>query len=657
MNYTKEQLLELKRKKLLLLKARYDLKSFVKLHFEIHKGAEFFENWHIDYLCKILESTLPTRLNSAPAQENGSLGNHLADYANFGAVITDQVTPTPKLAQSYQSNTAMTNFVVGNGNLSQSTPSQEASQAQDSEANLESTQIQDSKKCAMQTQEPISAAGIEMSFGGCGARSEEATLAVVPEAKREHSAKNRSIPTQPEVITRLMVNMPPSYGKTEIIARNFIAWALGNFPHRKFFYVSYSDELCKKISNQVRDLLKSKFWAQVFGRSPQFIQDNASEFMLKEGGGLFCTTLKASLTGFHAHQILIDDPIKVADMSSRAERNRVNQTFKESVLSRLQDRQSNITILMQRLGDEDLCGFLLDPKNFPQEAIDAWQVVKLQALNKEPCVYQIRDFVYERGANEPLAPHKHTLAELEDLKIKMGEDEFSTQYLQEPQVSEAGYFESVYFKTIPSYEMGEHNSYIFVDNATSLESSADNRAIALVGCEGLENRVRYILKDCVYGIWSEEETIAQLLSMMSENPKAQVYIESDGGGLTLERLLQKELSALNTKLKYQGKPPITNGVHLYPANRKVSKVEKIKAMRSYYNTGDLVFLHNARGLNQIKKELLAFNPAKPFRKDDCIDALASAMAHPNVVPKYRQKEESTTFSKTNYYKRLGNFRI
>ena len=697
MNYTKEQLLELKRKKLLLLKARYDLKSFVKLHFEIHKGAEFFENWHIDYLCKILESTLPTRLNSAPAQENGSLGNHLADYANFGAVITDQVTPTPKLAQSYQSNTAMTNFVVGNGNLSQSTPSQEASQAQDSEANLESTQIQDSKKCAMQTQESISGecyqdkkilgfedrnrgfasddagsyqeserlhTGARELLGDFGDKigvlereAQGAYLGVCNQAEREQSPILSQKNQESRIITRLMVNMPPSYGKTEIIARNFIAWTLGNFPHRKFFYVSYSDELCKKISNQVRDLLKSKFWAQVFGRSPQFIQDNASEFMLKEGGGLFCTTLKASLTGFHAHQILIDDPIKVADMSSRAERNRVNQTFKESVLSRLQDRQSNITILMQRLGDEDLCGFLLDPKNFPQEAIDAWQVVRLQALNKEPCVYQIKDFVYERGANEPLAPHKHTLAELEDLKIKMGEDEFSTQYLQEPQVSEAGYFESVYFKTIPSYEMGEHNSYIFVDNATSLESSADNRAIALVGCEGLENRVRYILKDCVYGIWSEEETIAQLLSMMSENPKAQVYIESDGGGLTLERLLQKELSALNTKLKYQGKPPITNGVHLYPANRKVSKVEKIKAMRSYYNTGDLVFLHNARGLGQIKKELLAFNPAKPFRKDDCIDALASAMAHPNVVPKYRQKEESTTFSKTNYYKRLGNFRI
>ncbi len=601
---TREQLLTLKRQKLLLLKSKYDLKTFLRLHFEIHKGMEFFENWHIDYLCKILESTLP--------RKNGSLGN-----------------------------------------LTQSTPSQEASLAQNLNTIVNSA---DSKNSELQTQEKENAAGIEMSFGGCGVRGAGSYLVGNDQAECEHSAKNRSIPTQPQkVITQLMINMPPSYGKTEIIARTFIAWALGNFPQRKFFYISYSDELCKKISNEVRDLMKSDFWAQIFGRSPVFLQDNVSEFSLKSGGGLFCTTLKASLTGFHAHQILIDDPIKVADMSSRAERNRVNQAFKESVLSRLQDRNSNITILMQRLGDEDLCGFLLDPKHFPQEMIDKWQVVKLKALEDSPKVYEIGDFSYYREAGEALFPNRHTREELEEQRIKMGEDEFSTQYLQEPQVSEAGYFESVYFKTVPCYELGEHNSYIFVDNATSLESSADNRAIVLVGCEAIDNRVRYILKDCVYGIWSEEESIEQLVSMMSENPAASVYIESDGGGLTLERLLQKELNVLNTKLKYQHKPPITNTITCYPANRKVSKVEKIKAMRSYYNTGDLVFLHNARGLDQVKKELLAFNPAKPFKKDDCIDALASAMAHPNVIPK--RKVQNNTMQHRHLREQVGVWRV
>ncbi|GAA8337457.1 hypothetical protein HpNP141_15290 [Helicobacter pylori] len=78
---------------------------------------------------------------------------------------------------------------------------------------------------------------------------------------------------------------------------------------------------------------------------------------MREGGGLFVTTLKSALTGFHANQILIDDPIKVSDMKSRKEVNNVNFNFKESVISRLQNTDSNITILMQRLGTNDLVGF------------------------------------------------------------------------------------------------------------------------------------------------------------------------------------------------------------------------------------------------------------------------------------------------------------
>ncbi len=260
----------------------------------------------------------------------------------------------------------------------------------------------------------------------------------------------------------------------------------------------------------------------------------------------------------------------------------------------------------------------------------------------------------------------------------MGNDEFSTQYQQEPIASEAGYFEKVYFKTIPAFECSAQNLYIFVDNAISLNTAADNRAIVLVGVESYkdsmryvvrdciygiwseeqtiandnaislntaaDNRaivlvgvesykdsMRYVVRDCIYGIWSEEQTIANLLDMMSQNPQAKVYIESDGGGLTLERLLQNELVKTNNELKSQDKPPITNDIKCYTPSRKISKVEKIKALRPYYNTGYLVFLHNARGLAQIQKELFSFNPEKPFRKDDCIDAIASACAHSEIV--------------------------
>lgn len=55
-----------------------------------------------------------------------------------------------------------------------------------------------------------------------------------------------------------------------------------------------------------------------------------------------------------------------------------------------------------------------------------------------------------------------------------------------------------------------------------------------------------------------------------------------------------------------------------------------KGSLKFVESGHLVFLQNAQGLNRIKKELLAFNPEKPFRKDDRIDALASCVASESV---------------------------
>ncbi len=575
------------------IRAKKDFKSFVLLKWERYEKKPFMDNWHYDYLCKILEHTLPS--------DDLALGNHLRDCKDFKETA-DLMSSSPlKSLQNSQSTTANLNHSLS----LHSEPTRTTQQTQGGEV-------------------------FASDFKGCEALSARSYLSGSAEAREANSLKSTA-KTSPELITRLMLNMPPSYGKTEIIARCFIAWALGNYPTRKFIYISYSDELCRKISNQVRDLIKSPFFASVFGKNPLFLQDNANEFVLKEGGGLFVTTLKSAITGFHAHQILIDDPIKVSAMNSKAERNLVNQNFKESVLSRLQDNKSNITILMQRLGDEDLCGFLLDKKNFESHIIDEWKQISLKAINKERETYTIGDYNHIREPNTPLFPQRHNNKDLELLKLQMGEDEFSTQYLQEPMVSEAGYFEPIYFKEIPSYECQNQNLYIFVDSALSLNANADNRAIVLIGVENYENTLRYVVRDCVYGIWEESQTIQEIISLMLDNPKAKVYIESDGGGLTLERLLLTELVKVNNQRKINAQPQITNSIKCYTPSRKISKVEKIKALKPFYNTGFLVFLHNARGLAQIKKELLGFNPAKPFRKDDCIDCIASCIAHSEVI--------------------------
>ena len=460
----------------------------------------------------------------------------------------------------------------------------------------------------------------------------------IPSYAREHNEKQ---------LTRIILNMPPSYGKTEAIARSFIAWALGKERTRKFIYISYSDDLCKEISIKVRNLLKSEFYRGIFG-SIQLTQDKSEIFTLKEGGGCFFTTLKGAITGFHAHTILVDDPIKVSEMPSRAARDAVNHNFTGSILSRLLGEESAIVILMQRLGDEDLCGYLTNERNFDSAVLEQWQKIKLQALNQEAEDYKIGDFHYHRIANEPLFPQRHSKEALEKLRLSMGEDEFATQYQQEPQAKEAGYFEKAYFKTIPLYELGARREYIFVDNATSINQTADNRAVGVIAVDKKDELDRYTLMDLSYGIWAEEQTCQEILTLAQSYPNAPIYIEREGGGETLSRILQKEIIRINSALKIESKPIITNEVICYSASRRISKVEKIKAMRSYYNTGYLCVKVGAKGQEQFLKELLSFNPEKPFIKNDCIDVLASAIAHEAVKPPYLPPPKLTHTSRARF---------
>ncbi|TPH95675.1 hypothetical protein FIM42_04460 [Helicobacter pylori] len=453
-----------------------------------------------------------------------------------------------------------------------------------------------------------------------------------------------------ELIRRLILNMPPSYGKTEIIARCFIAWSLGKDRTKKIFYISYSDELCRKIANQVRDLMSSLFYKTIFFDEPlEFLQNNAREFILREGGGLFVTTLKSALTGFHSNQILIDDPIKVSGMNSKKEVSLVNHNFKESVISRLQDTNSNITILMQRLGSNDLCGFLQSEREFDEETIRKWKIIQLKALNENQETYKIKDFEHIREKDTPLFEVKHNKEQLEALKLQMGNDEFYSQYQQDPVVSSGGYFEPQYLKKVFMYELGEMNTYIFVDNALSLSQNADNRAIVVVGVENYTESVRYIVLDCFFGIWSEEETIKHILAAKEKYKDAKTFIESDGGGLVLYRLLLVALARHNQQAKENNKELLNGDIICYTPSRKISKVDKIKAIRPFFNTGFLVFSHSSNNTEQIEKELFSFNPDKPFKKDDCIDALASAITHESVKAPIK-REVKTSYNARSHNK-------
>ena len=67
-----------------------------------------------------------------------------------------------------------------------------------------------------------------------------------------------------------------------------------------------------------------------------------------------------SLTGRGFDVIIIDDPIKADEAQSEKARRAVNDWFPNTLLSRLDDKQTGAIILvMQRLHEDDLAGKLL----------------------------------------------------------------------------------------------------------------------------------------------------------------------------------------------------------------------------------------------------------------------------------------------------------
>ena len=437
-------------------------------------------------------------------------------------------------------------------------------------------------------------------------------------------------------IRNIMISMPPSYGKSEVVARTFIPYALGHYPNLKFIYASYGDELSKSISVETRNFFKSRAYSSLFPNH-KLIMDKAEHWFNEKGGGLFATTVGGAITGKHCHIGIADDLLKASEAYSEASRKNSIIYFTESFLSRLltYDKiQGRMIVIMQRLHKNDLCGYL------KEVAKDEWEEILLESINNKKYVYNIGNFTYEREENEALFPNRHTLEQLQTIKQTMGEYAFNAQYQQMPENASGGYFDISYFDNniISDFNIPKQKLYIFIDPAESTKDGSDNRAIVCVGIsQEKDNLPLIVMYDCFYGKWDNEIFIEQSFSMMSKYPNAEVRIEPKGGGITLEQVLNKQILSLNLKRRNNNEEVLRNLILTFKVPNALSKHEKIATLLPAYNQGRLKFRRNALGLEQIKNELRKYNPDRKANDDNCIDALSGITWQNDIYP-YKQKD-------------------
>lgn len=240
---------------------------------------------------------------------------------------------------------------------------------------------------------------------------------------------------------RLIINIPPRYGKTELAVKCFIAWCLAKNPQSKFIHLSYSDDLALDNSSQTKEYIESDAFQNLWNLTLKSDSKGKKKWFNEQGGGVYATSSGGAITGFgagvaeskeFAGAIIIDDPLKPDDANRDLARNTVNERYNSTIRSRVNDRDTPIILIMQRLHEDDMSGFLLNGGSG-----EDWTHLCLPALNKE---------------NEPLWEEKHTFDELEQIR-QANRYNFAGQYMQEPAPEEGGEWRKEWFTIVDKSEV------------------------------------------------------------------------------------------------------------------------------------------------------------------------------------------------------------
>lgn len=364
---------------------------------------------------------------------------------------------------------------------------------------------------------------------------------------------------------RLIINISPRYGKTELAVKSFIANGLALNAAAKFIHLSYSSDLALDNSETVKDLVQTPEYQELFPQVQVKKDSRAKDkWYTTAGGGVLARAAGGQVTGFGAGKvdeegieeeteeesdeeaiqaideflsdfeartgfagaICIDDPLKPEDAESELARNKVNKRFDSTIVNRVNSRNTPIIIIMQRLHENDLCGHVLE--NYKGE----WEVLSI------PCIQED-----EQGNEFALWPHKETLEELQAMRERDPVN-FQRQKQQDPQPRE-GYLYGKFktYEGIPASKKRIRKAYI---------DTADQGADHLCSITYIETEAAMYVTDVLYTRKPMEFTEPATAQQLTDTGTDTAKIESNNGGRGFARNVETQLRLLkNFKTKVE----------------------------------------------------------------------------------------------------------
>jgi len=250
-----------------------------------------------------------------------------------------------------------------------------------------------------------------------------------------------------EPARNLIVNVPPGTTKTTTCSIMFPAWCWTQWPWMRFITASYSGALSLESAEYCRDLVRSERFAEIYPNIRiKLGKDIKSNFRIvttqpdgttRIGGGRYSTSTNGTVTGFHGHVLVVDDPLDPNRAASEVELRNANHWMDHTLAMRKIDKKTTATILiMQRLHQADPTGHMLDKKKRNVDHVSLPGEINRPGFDKyvRPPELKAR---YDGGL---LDRHRMPPEVLKEMEVDLGQYGYAAQVGQNPVPPGGGMF-------------------------------------------------------------------------------------------------------------------------------------------------------------------------------------------------------------------------
>ena len=393
---------------------------------------------------------------------------------------------------------------------------------------------------------------------------------------------------------RVVVNIAPRHGKSELISYLAPAWFLGKFPHKKIIMASHTADLAVNFGRRVRNLVASDPYKQIFPQI-ELQQDSksASRWGTNFNGEYFAIGVGGALAGRGADLFIIDDP----HSEQEAKQGRADvflpawEWFQSGPIQRLMPGGA-IIIVMTRWSKLDLTGQVINHMSKNDDA-EQWEIVEFPAI---------------LPSGNTLWPEFWSVEELNAKKASLDPRYWQAQYMQDPTAEEGALIKREWWKIWEKDDPPQCEYIIMsLDAAQETNNRADYNALTVWGVFFNEevNNFNIILLNAIKKRMEYPELKKMVFEEYKEWQPDTFIVEKKSNG-----------SALYQEIRRMGVP-----VQEFTPSKGQDKIARVNSVTDLFSSG-IVWAPDRRWAKEVMEECNDFPSGS---NDDLVDSTTQAL--------------------------------